>query len=49
MFLEPARRIVVEFDAAQAALSEASALEKGLPRIGLPVIGEHVPLDRARQ
>ena len=40
MFVERARRILAEFDAAQAELSEASAIPKGRLRIGLPMIGE---------
>ncbi|WP_328807254.1 LysR substrate-binding domain-containing protein [Paraburkholderia elongata] len=40
MFVERARRILAEFDAAQAELSEASAVPKGRLRIGLPMIGE---------
>lgn len=40
MFFDRARRILAEFDAAQAELSEASAVPKGRLRIGLPLIGE---------
>jgi DNA-binding transcriptional LysR family regulator len=40
MFVERARRILAEFDAAQAELSEASAVPKGRLRVGLPMIGE---------
>jgi DNA-binding transcriptional LysR family regulator len=40
MFFERARRILAEFDAAHAELSEAAALPKGRLRIGLPMIGE---------
>jgi DNA-binding transcriptional LysR family regulator len=40
MFLERARRILAEFDAAQAELSEASTVPKGRLRIGLPMIGD---------
>ncbi|MGF6997560.1 DNA-binding transcriptional LysR family regulator [Paraburkholderia sp. GAS32] len=40
MFVERARRILAEFDAAQAELSEASAVPKGRLRIGLPMISE---------
>jgi DNA-binding transcriptional LysR family regulator len=40
MFFERARRILAEFDAARAELSEASAVPKGRLRIGLPMIGE---------
>jgi DNA-binding transcriptional LysR family regulator len=40
MFLDRARRILAEFDAAQAELSMASAVPKGRLRIGLPLIGE---------
>lgn len=40
MFVERARRILAEFDAAQAELSEASTVPKGRLRIGLPMIGE---------
>jgi len=40
MFFDRARRILAEFDAARAELSEASAVPKGRLRIGLPLIGE---------
>src|SRR5258706_14194701 len=40
MFLERARRILAEFDAAQAELSQASAVPKGRLRIGFPMISE---------
>jgi DNA-binding transcriptional LysR family regulator len=40
MFFERARRILAEFDAAHAELSEAASLPKGRLRIGLPMIGE---------
>ncbi len=40
MFLSRARRILVEFDAAQAELSQSTALPRGRLRIGLPMIGE---------
>jgi DNA-binding transcriptional LysR family regulator len=40
MFFDRARRILAEFDAAQAELSVASAVPKGRLRIGLPLIGE---------
>ena len=43
MFFERARRILAEFDAAHAELSEAAALPKGRLRIGLPMIGEPFP------
>ncbi|MFP3248995.1 MAG: LysR family transcriptional regulator, partial [Paraburkholderia sp.] len=40
MFLERARRILAEFDAAQAELSVISTIPKGRLRIGLPMVGE---------
>jgi DNA-binding transcriptional LysR family regulator len=40
MFLERARRILAEVDAAQAELSEVAETPKGRLRIGLPMIGE---------
>jgi len=39
MFLERARRILAEFDAAEAELSQASTVPKGRLRIGLPLVG----------
>jgi DNA-binding transcriptional LysR family regulator len=40
MFLERARRILAEFDAAQAELSQASTVPKGRLRIGFPLVGD---------
>src|ERR1700732_5533984 len=40
MFLERARRILAEFDAAQTELSHASSVPKGRLRIGLPLVGD---------
>ena len=40
MFLERARRILAEFDAAEAELSQASTVPKGRLRIGLPLVGD---------
>ncbi|ABB08503.1 LysR family transcriptional regulator [Burkholderia lata] len=40
LFLERARRILAEFDAAQAELSEASSVPRGRLRIGLPMVGD---------
>ena len=40
MFLERARRILAEFDAAQTELSQASTIPKGRLRIGLPLVGD---------
>jgi DNA-binding transcriptional LysR family regulator len=40
MLLGRTRRILTEFDAAQAELSQLSAVPKGRLRIGLPMIGE---------
>jgi DNA-binding transcriptional LysR family regulator len=40
MFLERARRILAEFDAATAELSQTTAVPKGRLRIGLPMLGE---------
>jgi DNA-binding transcriptional LysR family regulator len=40
MFLERARRILAEIEAAEAELSQTVAMPKGRLRIGLPMIGE---------